>query len=77
MNEQYYTADPTSESRPAPCAFVYRGRSLLFETDSGVFSRGELDQGTRLLIDALPEMSGDVLDLGCGWGAICAPRETA
>jgi len=70
MNEQYYTADPTSESRPAPCAFVYRGRSLLFETDSGVFSRGELDQGTRLLIDALPEMSGDVLDLGCGWGAI-------
>ena len=70
MNEQYYTADPTSESRPVPCSFVYRGKSMLFQTDSGVFSRGELDQGTRLLIDALPELSGDVLDLGCGWGAI-------
>ena len=70
MSEQYYTADPTSESRPVPCSFVYRGKSLTFQTDSGVFSRGELDQGSRLLIDALPALSGDVLDLGCGWGAI-------
>ena len=70
MSEQYYTADPTSESRPVPCSFVYRGKSLTFQTDAGVFSRGELDQGTRLLIDALPALAGDVLDLGCGWGAI-------
>ena len=70
MNDQYYTQDPSSESRPVPCAFVYRGRSLQFMTDAGVFSRGELDQGTRLLIDELPELSGDVLDLGCGWGPI-------
>ena len=70
MNEQYYTADPTCESKPVPCAFSYRGNSLRFMTDAGVFSKGELDQGTRLLLDALPELSGDVLDLGCGWGAI-------
>ena len=70
MTEQYYTADPTCESRPVPCSFVYRGKSLLFQTDSGVFSRGELDQGSRLLIDALPALEGPVLDLGCGWGAI-------
>lgn len=70
MTEQYYTADPTCESRPIPCAFAYRGHGLRFETDAGVFSKGELDQGSRLLIDALPELSGDVLDLGCGWGPI-------
>ncbi len=35
-----------------------------------MFSKGELDQGTRLLLDALPELTGEVLDLGCGWGAI-------
>ena len=35
-----------------------------------MFSRGELDPGTRLLLDALPAMTGDVLDLGCGWGAM-------
>ena len=70
MTEQYYTADPTSESKPVPCAFPYRGYGLHFMTDAGVFSKGELDPGTRLLLDALPDMTGDVLDVGCGWGAI-------
>ena len=70
MNDQYYTADPSSESRPVPCAFPYRGHGLNFMTDAGVFSKGELDVGSRLLLDALPALSGDVLDLGCGWGAI-------
>ena len=70
MNDQYYTADPHSESKPVPCAFPYRGYGLNFMTDAGVFSKGELDVGSRLLLDALPELSGDVLDLGCGWGAI-------
>ena len=70
MNDQYYTADPTSESNPTPCAFPYRGYGLNFMTDAGVFSRGELDVGSRLLLDALPALAGDVLDIGCGWGAI-------
>ena len=70
MNDQYYTREPQSESRPAACAFDYRGARLSFVTDAGVFSRGELDKGTRLLLDALPPLAGDVLDLGCGWGAI-------
>ena len=64
MNDQYYTADPSSESKPVPCAFPYRGHGMNFMTDAGVFSKGELDQGTRLLLDALPSLSGDVLDLG-------------
>ena len=70
MNDQYYTADPTSESKPVPCAFPYRGHGLNFMTDAGVFSKGELDVGSRLLLDALPALTGDVLDIGCGWGAI-------
>lgn len=70
MNDQYYTADPSSQSRPVACAFPYRGYGLNFMTDAGVFSKGELDQGTRLLLDALPALNGEVLDLGCGWGAI-------
>lgn len=71
MNDQYYTREPASESRPVPCEFEYRGRRLRFLTDAGVFSKGELDAGTRLLLDALPDtLSGDLLDLGCGWGPI-------
>ena len=71
MNDQYYTRTPQSESKPAECTFSFRGRQLTFTTDAGVFSRGELDFGTRLLLDALPqELQGDILDLGCGWGPI-------
>lgn len=70
MNDQYYTADPTCESSPVPCAFPYRGYGLTFMTDAGVFSKGELDAGSRLLLEALPALAGDVLDVGCGWGAI-------
>lgn len=71
MNDHYYTREPQSESRPVSCEYEYRGIRMRFETDAGVFSRGEVDTGTRLLLEALPEqMSGDVLDLGCGWGVI-------
>ena len=71
MNDQYYTREPGSESRPIPCEFDYRGAHLRFLTDAGVFSKGELDTGTRLLLNALPEkMDGKLLDLGCGWGPV-------
>lgn len=69
-NEMYYTREPGSASKPVPCAFNYRGHALRFMTDAGVFSKGELDEGTRLLLNALPDLSGNVLDLGSGWGAI-------
>ena len=71
MNDHYYTRVPQSESKPVDCAFAYRGLNLTFRTDAGVFSRGEVDAGTKLLLEALPEeMDGEILDLGCGWGII-------
>ena len=71
MNDHYYTRNPASESRPVSCEYMYRGIPLAFQTDAGVFSKGEVDTGTYLLLNALPEeMRGDILDLGCGWGAI-------
>ncbi|MBQ9301235.1 MAG: class I SAM-dependent methyltransferase [Clostridia bacterium] len=74
-NDHYYSETPTSESRPAEARFTYRGHALCLTSDAGVFSRGELDAGTRILLAALPQaISGDILDLGCGWGpvGICA-----
>ena len=71
MNDHYYTRVPQSESKPVECEYTYRGIPLVFRTDAGVFSRGEVDTGTQLLLEALPEeMAGDILDLGCGWGVI-------
>lgn len=70
MTDQYFAAEPGCESNPVSCAFTYRGHCLRCETDAGVFSRGELDDGSRLLLDALPPLTGDVADMGCGWGPI-------
>ena len=52
MNDHYYTRVPQSASRPVDCSFAFRGHALSFETDAGVFSRGEVDPGTRLLLNA-------------------------
>ncbi|MBQ9264124.1 MAG: class I SAM-dependent methyltransferase [Clostridia bacterium] len=71
MSDHYYSAAPQSEHRYASCTYDYRGVTLRFTTDAGVFSRGEVDFGTNVLLNALPrDLSGAVLDMGCGWGAI-------
>lgn len=36
----------------------------------GVFSHGELDIGTQLLLNTLPRLKGKVMDFGCGAGII-------
>ena len=52
-------------------ALNLRGFDLHFDTHPGVFSHGELDEGTALLIEAMRvSPTAKVLDLGCGWGAI-------
>jgi len=50
----------------------FLGTEFKFKTDNGVFSKEKLDFGTRLLLENLPikEMSGDILDLGCGYGVV-------
>ncbi len=70
MTQQYFARDPLSESHPRAFSFDYRGHTLQMTTDHGVFSYGELDEGSRILLNALPELSGRVLDLGCGCGVI-------
>ena len=50
----------------------FLGTKFIFKADNGVFSKEKLDFGTRLLLESLPmkQMSGDVLDLGCGYGVV-------
>lgn len=71
MSEHYFTAKPGAEHRPSDFTAELKGRTYRFVTDAGVFSKGEVDFGTRLLIDCLELRPGDVvLDLGCGYGPI-------
>lgn len=70
MGEQYFTRNPSSQSRVATAVWQHEDREYEFETDSGVFSRGHVDFGSRLLAESLPPLSGRVLDVGCGYGFV-------
>lgn len=68
--EHYYSAAPTAASDPRAVEYRALGMSFKCTTDAGVFCRDGLDMGTRILLEALPELSGRILDLGCGWGPV-------
>lgn len=70
MAEQYFAKTPACKSNPTHFSLRYKDRDFVFASDSGVFSKGELDKGTKALLDSITNIEGDVLDLGCGWGAI-------
>lgn len=71
MTDHYYTPNPAAPPRPKEIADTLKGISLSFTTDAAVFSRDKIDNGTRLLIEQLPlPATGNVLDLGCGYGPI-------
>ena len=70
MNDHYYTPEPTSAHDLRTVRVSFNGTSAVFQTDAGVFSRDDLDVGTRALLKALPPLSGRILDLGCGWGPV-------
>lgn len=73
MGNHYYTNQPEVAHDRKKWTFPLRGKNFTFITDSNVFSKGTVDFGSRVLIDAfddtnLPE--GDILDVGCGYGPI-------
>lgn len=72
MSSQYFAEQPTAPHRPGTVHVVLPDLHLALATDSGVFSPGRLDPGTRLLLETAPPppAAGDVLDLGCGYGPL-------
>jgi 16S rRNA (guanine1207-N2)-methyltransferase len=72
VSSQYFAEEPGAAHRPGLVHVVLPDVHLALATDSGVFSPGRLDPGTRLLLDVAPAppARGDLLDLGCGYGAL-------
>ena len=72
MSQHYYSKNPQTKSNPREWTDVLRGEKFRFQTDAGVFSKSEVDFGSRLLIETFQgsEIDGPVLDVGCGYGPI-------
>jgi len=69
---QYFDEQPAVASDTTVVDVALPDVAFTMTTDRGVFSHGHLDTGTSLLLREAPAPSaiGDVLDLGCGSGAI-------
>ncbi|TGO05884.1 class I SAM-dependent methyltransferase [Serinibacter arcticus] len=70
--EHYFTASPASPAQLRTIDVRLAGREVRITTAPGVFSGDHLDHATRLLLDVVPPppATGDLLDLGCGWGPV-------
>lgn len=68
----YFDAEPAVDSQTRQVHLVLPDLTLELRTDRGVFSRGGVDPGTKLLLleSPPPPTEGDLLDLGCGYGPI-------
>jgi 16S rRNA G1207 methylase RsmC len=69
--EHYYSVNPASEAKRGLIQTYLCGKFFEFATSSSVFSKKQVDAGTKLLIESmiLPT-HGKVLDVGCGYGAV-------
>lgn len=71
-NQHYFSEEPEVESARKRIEVTLPDGSFEMETDTGVFSHGRVDAGTKFLLLEAPELPerGDLLDLGCGAGVI-------
>ncbi|MBM3657630.1 MAG: methyltransferase, partial [Actinobacteria bacterium] len=70
-SDHYFASQPSSSSSPTVHRVQVRKLDLVLAGDRGVFNQGELDWGTRVLLENADVPPGAVLlDLGCGGGAI-------
>ncbi|CAM3895782.1 class I SAM-dependent methyltransferase [Alkalicoccus chagannorensis] len=72
MTDHYYSSRPEKRSSRRELRVSAAGVEQTYQVDHGVFSKGGLDEGSRLLIESFeaPEVEGAFLDAGCGWGPI-------
>lgn len=82
VEEHYFSSDPAAPKKTVSIAIQVAGKTLDLQAASGTFSSSRLDTGTAALLkhDRHFPKDGNVLDLGCGWGAIglsiasCSPE---
>jgi 16S rRNA G1207 methylase RsmC len=70
--DHYFSAEPASPEERQQIRVMLDGHVLSLTTARGVYSPDRLDPGTKVLLAGAPDPSptGDLLDLGCGWGPI-------
>jgi len=70
--EHYFSSKPVDGAALRTIPVRLAGRDVEVQTAGGVFSPDHVDLGTRVLLDEVPAppSTGQLLDLGTGWGPI-------
>ena len=68
----YFTENSSLRSNPKEFVYCFDNEKFIFTTDIGVFSKGEVDFGSELLIKNVykKQLGKTCLDLGCGYGPV-------
>lgn len=71
-DDHYFSASPASSLQLRPIHVNLSGSTYELTTANGVFSPDRIDTGTGVLLAHTPPPppGGNLLDLGCGWGAV-------
>lgn len=69
---QYFDNDPSIASKERIISYEIYGHKISLVTDNGVFSKDKVDEGSFAFLKVLIplNLSGRILDLGCGYGPI-------
>jgi 16S rRNA G1207 methylase RsmC len=70
--DHYFSAEPATPEERQQVRVTLDGHALTLTTARGVYSPDRLDPGSAVFLSGVPAPSptGDLLDLGCGWGPI-------
>ena len=70
--QHYFSAQPAGEFTSREIQVRLAHQDFTVETAGGIFSPEHIDAGTEALLYSVPEpaQSGNLLDIGCGWGPL-------
>lgn len=68
----YYDPNPQTASKIRDISFEIYGKTINLKSDNGVFSKNRVDEGSFAFLKVLLplNLTGKILDLGCGYGTI-------
>ena len=68
----YFELDSSLASKEREITYFIDGRTIVLTSDNGVFSKDKIDEGSLALLKVIVplRLSGNILDLGCGYGPI-------
>lgn len=70
--DHYFSSQPATPAKRRTLNVKLGGKVRTLQTAGGIFSPDAIDKGTAILLAEAPAPSstGNLLDIGCGWGPI-------